>query len=410
MNMELAFLVVIYLIIIIINYKVRDTVFDAFFFVVTPYVVIILLNNLCFYKNGFLRIPEGIIIVHIIAIVCFYMGNMFGDIFSHKIRIITRLKNYSLDNVSMRRVEVLTLLCIVIVGLDMLRLIHGLGISGFIAMGDNIERTSLAAHLTITLVPLSLLLFDFYCELNQKRVLILLAISYVLIFLTFIKYHIISSVLSLFMYSAIKRPQKVKKMGTIVIIVIVLFFVLNYAMSFAAQGINVNSSFYLNHLWTYIGGSTINVANAQSYLGDNFSVSLLEWTVSMALSFPLMVINGITGLNLTRYQFCTTLPRFDLGADSSNVVSILGSAYLQGNKVSFCIFMFCWGWLVQILFVNGRKSKSVRSIEMISIFLAYNVLSFFSSFFELSLPWETVVQAFLIFWIVGNKYHRSIYT
>ena len=404
MSLPLIILLITYVVLIFLNKRFRHVVFDAFFFVMTPYVFIILLNNLIMHNNGFYLIPDNIIYIHIVALILFFLGSTVGDVFGRKVRIKSHLRQYSLMNVSYRRLIILSTIVIVLVGQDFARLISSHGVIRVIQLGDNLDRSQLSAHLTITLVPLVILLFDYYCETKKKYLIIYIVLSLGLIFSTFIKYHVISAILALLIYSAIRRPEIVKKVGLIAFAAVVVLFVSSYLLSFFANGITVNNQYYLNHFWTYVAGGTINITSAQQYLsGQQGSCSLFIWAISMLLRFPNNLLMGFFGINFITYEFSTTFPHFNLGPDLSNVVSILGATYLQGNIISFPIFMIFWGALVQHIFSSARKTSSLRLAVVGSVFLAYNMLSFFSSFFELSLPWETMIQSFLIFFVLGCR-------
>ena len=182
-------------------------------------------------------------------------------------------------------------------------------------------------------------------------------------------------------------------------------------INFKVNKMQVNDNFYINHMWKYIAGGTINFSNVSDYVVKGQELSLIEWLFSMVLSFPAMILSRFLGVVFNRYHYSTLLPLFFVGMEKleeqSNVVSLLGAAFAQTNAVSFLIFMFFWGILVQWIFRRAQKNVSIRSKLIASIFLAYNMLSFFSSFFELSMPWETIVLAYLIFIPLNIRFARK---
>nr|MCR5836215.1 hypothetical protein [Lachnospiraceae bacterium] len=84
-------------------------------------------------------------------------------------------------------------------------------------------------------------------------------------------------------------------------------------------------------------------------------------------------------------------------------------AFLQGNLFSFSIFMIGWGIVVQSVFVRTIKTteQRIRPILVGSVFLAFNIISFFSSFFVLSAPWETMVWASILPMLIKIRNKRE---
>ena len=192
------------------------------------------------------------------------------------------------------------------------------------------------------------------------------------VFATFIKYHIISAVLTLAIYIIIRRPALVKKVIIIAGIGIVLFFVLNYAIGFNVRDIEVETSFYLKHLWKYLVGGTANIENLETYIaGYQTELSFWDWLLAIFTSFWDMFTLKLFGVEISDYQFSTVLPYFPLntvGDETSNVISFLGAVYLHTGIFGFILFTLIWGVLVQSVYSIAKESHSLASILPASVF------------------------------------------
>lgn len=401
MSIALLLFIIEYFLMLLLNQKLRNTVFDAFFFVMSPYVFIIAINNLFMTKLGFFEVDSEVIVIHALAMLLFYAGSVAGQYLGARYKIKTSTKEYRLADVHPKSLVYLSFFCVGIVCLDLVRLIAQYGMFGVLGLGDSAKRGYIASHLLILFVPLSILLIDYFFETKKKKYLCLSLVMLLLIFSTFIKYHIIAAILSVFIYVALTRPKLVKKIGVIALMAVVALFILNYLLNFIANQVTVSSQFYLNHLWKYIAGGTINVKTVSEYVKAGEDLSMGAWIWGMLSSFPLMILSRMLGVSFQAYHFSTVLPLFFVGIpaleEQSNVISLLGAAYAQSNGITFYLFLFFWGLIVQWIFEGAKKSASIRHKLVSSIFLGYNMLSFFSSFFELSTPWETVVLAYAVF-------------
>lgn len=411
MALALILLAGTYLLVLIVKKAANFSIFDGFFFVMSPFVFIILLNNLFFYKMGFLMIPADIVHLHTVAVIIFGLGTLIVDAQRQTVRVQPILSRYETTDISLSAVYLITCFSLAIVFLDMIMRVRAYGLANVLATAEGTEQGSFAAHLTLLLTPLSVLLFDSYCEKKKKLCLLLLALCMVGVFATFIKYHIISAVLTLAIYTIVRRPALVKKAIIFAGIGIVLFFVLNYAIGFAVRDMEVAGSFYLNHLWKYLVGGTANIDNIPSYLAENkIELSFSEWTLAMGTSFWDMFSLKFFGKEICDYQFSTILPNFPLnviGDEQSNVISFLGAVYVHTNLAGFIAFMLIWGIVVQCVYAIVKGSRSLAAILPASVFLTYNMLSFFSCFWELSNPMETIFLAFALFFFLPRNNEKK---
>lgn len=387
------------------NYKRKGTIFDPFFFVMGPYVVLIAINNIFMTGLGFFKISGSAILLHIIAMLLFFVGYYFADyLVASNVRLGTVATNKCSKNTNMDTVKLLLIIAHGILLIDRIYRLAAYGAVNFIAGGEY-GPSSIPAHTEILIVPLSIILLenDIIAAGKKNRTsIILVAISALFLFSTFIKYHIISGILIAVVFIGMKHPKLFTKIGMLCIGLVVAFFVGNYAVSFFAQDLAPDVSFYIKHLWGYIAGGTINLDGAVAFFDQNDTqLSIGKWLASMVTSFPNMFYYKLFGNNLINYSFHVLMPNFDLGASDSNVLSVLAAAYCQTNKFVFGIFMLGWGFLCQWVYASALKRNEERGLLIASIFIGFNLLSFFASFFELSHPWEMMIQTFLIYYILS---------
>lgn len=407
MALALITLLSAYLLVLILKKLANFSIFDGFFFVMSPFVFIILLNNLFFYKIGFYKIESDIVYLHALAVAVFGLGSLLVDMRRQMIKVQPVLMKYETPDLRLSWLYTIVIGAIAIVFLDIVMRVQAHGLANVLATAQGTEQGSIAAHLTLLLNPLSVLLFDYYCEKKNKACLFLWAIALVCVFATFIKYHIISAVLTLAIYIIIRRPSLVKKVIIVAGIGIVLFFVLNYAIGFNVRDIEVETSFYLKHLWKYLAGGTTNITNLEQYIvGYKIELSFGDWLLAILTSFWDMFSLKLFGVEISDYQFSTVLPYFPLnieGDETSNVISFLGAVYLHTGIVGFVVFTFIWGVLVQAVYTTAKESRSLAAVLPASVFLAYNMLSFFSCYWELSNPMETIILSFVLFFFLPKR-------
>ena len=390
-------LLAVFIGLMLITKKTIGTIYNGFFFVMGPYVFIILINNLLFNKMGFNQVSDRAVSVYLMTMLLFFVGSSIGALVA--VNIKTDFQIDQLSDINEGTLRAVSFFSELIVILDILLHIARYGISRFVSGEDSTNRSSISAHLTLLIVVLCILLFDYYLENKNRIDLFLLLVAFGIIFSSFIKYHIISTLLMIFIYTAVKRPEYVKKLGIVTITLIVIMFVMNYILNFLATRVTgVPRSFYMMHLWGYIAGGVLNLDAAVDYFG-NYSprLSLGLWFFQMITAFPSLITNKLFGYNFTDYIFKMEVPFFSLGGgNTSNVLCIPAAAYVQGNAFSYSLFSIIFGALVEYSFIRAKTNQSIRNLLTASVFLAFCMLSFFASFFELIGPWEEMIIASLI--------------
>ena len=247
---------------IIINKKSKQRIYDAFFFVMTPYAVIIALNNLVMVNLGFTKISQTVIWLHVGVMIAFYLGTKLvkcPEKTSGKNNFSSKNTHYTKQFVNILHLYII--ICLILVLFDYLSLVRQFGVAGFITSGDKIEHGTLANHATVALNPLGIVCLDVYFKNKDKFSLFLFVVASLCIFMTFIKYHIMVFLIALFFFWVIHNGRSFKKAGMICLIAVLLFFVANYVISFRTAGESPDGMFYIKHLWGYLAGGTVNIDN-----------------------------------------------------------------------------------------------------------------------------------------------------
>lgn len=393
---------------IIINIKSKRRICDAFFFVMTPYAVIIALNNLLMVNLGFSKISQTVIWLHVGVMIAFYLGTKLIKCpkkTSGKNNFSGKNTQYAKQFINILHLYIV--ICLILVIFDYLSLVSQFGVVGFITSGDKIEHGFLANHATVALNPLGIVCLDVYFKNKDKFSLFLFVVASLCIFMTFIKYHIMVFLVALLFFGIIHNGRSFKKAGTICLVAVLLFFVANYAISFMAAGESPDGMFYVKHLWGYLAGGTVNIDNAMKSFANSENLDFGKWIVQLMFALPDMFNKKLFGAGVSNYNFSLMVPTYNIGAENSNVLSVIGTVYIQSNIIVLFVFFFVFGIISQKMYKNILVTKSLGVIIASCIVLSFNFFSFFACFYELEQPWETIVQALIWGALLKIRFRKS---
>lgn len=395
------YLVLTFILIIIINYKVNNRrLFSSAFLIIGPYIVIVALNNIYFTKIGFIRISTRTCLFLSITMILFCIGDMLGQYCCSKVKktninLICNKEELNKKNIKWILLYV-ALVCLFGV-VEIVVKFRYYGYSGMIANDfKHFARTGLSAHLFLSIKPLCAILFCYWIK-NKKEIypIFMVILAGILTASSFIKYHIITYVLLLYIYTCFCYPKLFIKYGIRVIGLVLVMFIGNYAVSFSMRSSSVDSSFYLYHIWQYIGGSVINL----NYIISNpleYMLSLPQWLSSILLPFPAMfILKLIPGLKFSYFQM-DMLPITTMPAKYSNVTSMIGYILCQPFTVFSIIVIIIWGVISGFILKKAINCNNRIFISFASVYMTYNILSFFSTFFLLAAPWEELIISVII--------------
>lgn len=404
MSLALLVYVIVFFSLFLLNKRISKTWIDTFFYIMGPYVAIVLINNMFFAKIGFVSVSNNSIVIYIMTTIIFFVGKVIGDLLSDNyiITISERpiVKRYSIVKINLiRKIHTIALLCIFA---DLFIRIQRYGLINISKGLEEYSTNTLASHLLITLVPFIVILIENWIKEHKMLDIILALLGCFVTLMTFVKYNLIIIFLIVLIYLLMKWPKMFMKIVPVVISAIVGAFVLNYLINFMANGSQLTSSFIFYHLWGYISGGIVNLDKGIACFDGNNNISLGKWFLSMFMATPNMFINKM-GLPVYSYSFESLMPSFSLGMSSSNVISIAGTAYIQSNLVEYICFVVGWGFVNEFIYKKSLKTNNMGFQLAASTFLGFNLLSFFGCFFVLSAPWEQIIQTIIIFGILGKK-------
>ena len=158
-------------------------------------------------------------------------------------------------------------------------------------------------------------------------------------------------------------------------------------------------SFYLNHLWGYIGGSLI-YDNYIFTRGVRIGLGSIEKLMTFVFALPNMFLNKIFGIRLFPHIRQQDLI-ISYGLEQSNVVDAIGYLYPSFGSaldiIEFLLVMLLLGLIFSMLVRLMLNHSKERFNTTIAFFLAEFVLmSFFGTFYISPGPWEQLVWCAII--------------
>ncbi len=405
------FLILIFICIIVLIYIFKKSIFDVNILIMGPYILIIVINNWIATNFGYQEILPEVIIIIASAVLFFYFGTIVGGSLIQKIGIRRRkFKQCSILN--MKRIEYYVVFVLVIRFFD---LVYKYIVNGFNFMISNdfeaMQMTGIVAHLFLSIYPLLAVLFYKGLKGKNKTYIVLVCLGVLLTFASFIKYHTISLVLIIYLYTSIKDKKYLLKGARLVMIGIIAIFVLNYFVSFVLRSLDVDNSFYIYHLWTYIAGGSINF-NWLVQGGVSNKYDIIDLLIKIFMAFPNMFINKITGISIIGndvgmgfQNICAS--NSGMSFLRSNVINTIAQVYAINNKLLFVIIMYCWGFMSEFIFNLGMRRKEESYKLFAATFISFNLLSFFANYFALSVPMELLIWSCFITRIFKVKNKRQ---
>lgn len=398
---------------LILNYFSRKSVFDSFVLVIGPYIGIVILNNTIFLNFDFYRVSDLTILIYCVSMLAYYIGSFISHYISNHANFFIDRSNTMIEKkkINYNAIYCYVYFCIIVRILDLaIKFIQ----HGFTTMFSNdmslFKTEGISAHLMIGITPLCAILMYHWMNTKKKKYLYLVIFSVLVKFLSFTKYDVISILLVIAIYITLNNKGLVKKIMIPTLFLIVIFFVSNYFVGFVMRGFSVNNSFYLNHMWSYIAGGTLNLENVSTYFGGN-KLPLLSWLFMLLSSFPNMFSYKLIGIPISSYVFETVLPAFKIGmTQTSNVISIIGTIYVHTEWLQFILVIFIWGFITEYLYNKAKYSYNEGYRVTISVYIAFCVLSFFGCFFALSAPWEMMIQGYLLLSFFSSRLGNRIAT
>lgn len=372
-----------------------------------PYIFIVSFNKLFGEGLGFFPITDESLFVIILGLMSVAVGILIVDVLSSRRFTLTvpnnqiaQLRNYNIDAMLYYSlgVEVLGVLKLSVI-------VFQFGLSGLVREGALVS--GLFGHLLLSIYPIQpILLFAWF---NNKRKLPYVGsvlLTAVLLFASFVKYHVISYVVTCFFFLVLSNRKYLKKGTVILITLAVAFFVTNYVIDFIVKQVfsSVSSSFYINHLWKYVAGAVI---NSDAYLSGAMGggETIHYKALSFIFAFPNMFITKIATDPFFPHTGCSLVPVSIVGEESNVVDAITYMFTIDGDAISrfeFMLYYVFFGMIIEAIFVGALSHKGRLHTTLSTVLSFFVFFSFFGTFYVNSMPWEVCIYSVLITHLFDN--------
>lgn len=360
-----------------------------------PYLVIVFFNNFIFYKIGFYKISDQVLIMILCAFLAFFLGTLF---FRYKSTSYDEVNNIKLLNQYNFKAIKNFLYITGVLGLCECYVLYRRGLI-FNSDGDleGVMGNGPIGHLLLASYSVLPIYFLYWTYHKKKTDLLPIILVLIVAFSSFIKYNILGPVITLFIFVCLYKKSILKKSLIIFSIFIIFFFVANYAIGFALVGSEVPTQFYFSHFWAYFSGSVI----YDDYIftdGVRVGVNIFYKITTFICALPNMFFNKI--LNETFYVY-DLIPMRNISTfgESSNIVDIVGYLFpSHGDPIEifwFLLIFFITGILFSYIYCKVCERRQFS--PFLANFLTYFIfLDFYSPFFVLSAPWEIIIWATIL--------------
>ncbi len=391
--------------IVYIDYWINRRIISVISVLTIPYLVIVPLNNWYAVKFGFYSIENKTILMLMLALVCFFIGNMFANMKRRvsKTKVIidyeqnhTKFELYKMKNmlVYVYAVEFTGICRLLSIIAD--EGVHYLSTSDF----EGLLIQGIWGHLLLTAYPLVPILFYYYTESKKQSYLIASLLYIGLLFFTFVKYHSIGAIVLIFLFVAFENRKYIKRGAVLVTLVTIVAFISNYFITFLIRGTTakVQRSYYFRHLWNYIAGSLIHDNTIWSTgVGENQDT--LYRLVSVVLTPVNVVLSKIAGIRLVPP---VSIPYVWVGnnGEKGNVLDAIGYLFpgrmTIGNIFLFGIILVFVGWLFGAIYNHAIRVKGHFAVGICAFLTFFCFFSFFGTFYIHLPPWEIIFWCFLM--------------
>lgn len=364
-----------------------------------PYVVIVFLNNIFMYRTGFYRIDDKVLWMVLGAFVAFWLGGVpfkrkpFGRFIS-ECDNKKRFERYHIGGMTAYLYIVGVVSMIKLVGLY----VGGQFSAENIGAAEGVMGQGIVAHMVLSSYALIPIIFLYWTYKKEVKYIIPILMIMVATFATLVKYNIIGLLVSVFLFTTIYNKRVLKKAIVLLVIVVVATFVGNYALTFFIHGEMPNAMFYLQHFWSYVGGSLI-YDNYIFISGIRVDVSIGYKLMTFLCALPNMFLGKLFDIRFFPHERQNDLLVSSFGK-TSNVTDAVGYLFpSQGTIPEVILFL---GVMIIIGFLfTGIYRKCIFVSSKFSTFLAnflcyFLFFGFFGTFYINSAPWEILVYSLVL--------------
>ena len=413
--MTLLCILAIILIILIQFYREKNIV-NVVTILAGPYLIIFALGNFVLHHFGFYIISNSVLELITASIIVFYLGTCLVSC-NGIAEIIEEDNKKRFDQYNIKAMAIIVFIIVVITSFKFIYLFKTgqFSVNNF-DDAEGVMGQGVLGHMLLMSYSLIPILFLYWLE-NKKKIQYLLLVGMVIgvTFSTFVKYNVIGVVVNLFLFSTMYKRSVFKRGIIILISLVALLFISNYALSFMVKDSLVNSEFYFNHFLVYLVGSVI----YDNYIFDpgiNSDLSIFYKLRTFLCAIPNMFINVMGDEPLYPHIQKPFYPVSIFTGEVSNVTDAFGYLFPSNGSVvdvvSYFLVILIIGILISYIYVRAKlKRKQIYFNVFITNFLTYFVFfSFFGTFYINPGPWEICIYSLLIpsLFLKGTNLRKGI--
>lgn len=389
-----------------IQYKREGNILNLISVLMAPYAVIVFANNCFMYRLGFNRISDNSLMLYMTAFACFFVGSVLTS----PGPLLWVDENDNEDRFKLYDINSMIIFLLIIGVISILKLFiefrSGTFNTSNFSDAQGLMGNGIIGHLLLLSYSILPIVF-LYWTYNRKKISAFFAVLLIVIatFSTFVKYNIIGLAVSLFLFILIYKKSALKKAVIILLTFTVIAFVGNYALGFFINKVTASTSFYLNHLWVYTGGSLIH-SNDVFTIGMNTHIDLIDKVLVCIMALPRMFIQKFTGVNIFPYHVMEERSIGNTYDKTTNVLDAISYFYPSKGSIIEIILFFAFLVLIGFTFsliYNVNKKANVFNTAGANFLTYFVFFSFFGTFYVYPGPWEIMVYSL----VIPNLFIRS---
>ncbi|OPJ61649.1 DUF6337 family protein [Clostridium oryzae] len=398
-------LLLIFSLTLLIEYFQNKSLFNGYFLVIGPYIIIALLNNYIMSSFGYEKLNTDSLYILFFGGQIFYAGMIACRSLLHsKKDRSTHLSDNNIESVKINiNIKIVSYYIAFVLLFRLFQIISIYRQGGIAYITNNdfevMQLKGIGAHLELSIFPLEAIMLYEGIKQRKKIFFLLYFLGIVIAFSSFIKYHVIAYVMISYLYCSIKDKHLMKKMLNYIIVGILGLFVLNYYISFLLRNMQYAGNQYLYKIWNYIGGSSINANWVTSNLSGSYSSK--DYMLNTFMTLPNLFFDKLIGLRVEGHLITMGFRSINEWNMTSNVIGVLYNIYLTNNIIFFVFALLVWGAVTELIVIMVKRIRTEKIALFASVYFTFNALSFFANYFTLVLPWELLIWSLLTIPIIN---------
>lgn len=366
-----------------------------------PFLVTISVLILIGPQYGFPIISGDNILVLCLGIFCFWIGSLLMVLVRDNKNSYLKYTEVCFSPCVYKRILRYVVFVEIVTFLRYLIVFNTMGLSRYIALdgGNGIMVNGIGAHLMFSIYPFIPVILSEGVKQKKNSYMLIVITAITEMFFTFTKYHVLFLTIACFIYLLNRNSKLLLPVSMIIILGSTLLFSMNYIINFMANEWIMKEDFLANHFLKYMLGAIVysSIApNIMLEITDTATIVMSQFTafpnmfLSRIFSAEIFPVPSIPFINITKY------------GERGNVMNWISHMYSTHNYLVGSIYFLFMGFIVTKWIY---KSKNILiKVYLLTILL----LSFFSSYFQLIIPWEILIYCLILPNLFRIKVKKSI--